>query len=186
MGLRGVGGGRDSLFVDAVAAEVVQLGAQQVARGGSGIRRRVELLAAESDCELARRLDRPDRPVEARVQPAGEQRCLGARPPDPDLLLADLRPAAGELDPPGSRPRPGDVARRILRRRFSFRPRPRRTARSKRTQPRRNSIVSPRRRNRRRLVGRPILAAAAFQAAVVDGLKQRSVHGAVFILTSDA
>ena len=76
----------------------------------AGSTRRRELLAAEPHAELARpaRSGRIARSSRACSQPA-QQRRLGRGPADADLLLADPRPAARELDPPVVRPRPGDV-----------------------------------------------------------------------------
>ena len=109
----GVDGGQHGLFVDAVAAEVVELGAQQVAR-----RQRVGSCGGASSSPPRRTPSSP-RARSARIarrsrdcEPAAQERRLGARAADADLLLADPGPAAGERHAPAHASAPTRCPRR--------------------------------------------------------------------------
>src|SRR5204863_1163670 len=90
-------------------AEGVQLGAQELARVELTGARRTDVLAAEANAQLGRRLDGADCAVESRVEPRPQERRFGARAADADLLLADRRPELRQLDAPLVGASPGDV-----------------------------------------------------------------------------
>ena len=98
-------------LVDAVAAELVELGGEQVARA-RGIPRRRDRLAVHPHRAHLRSVPTRQRDLapEARAQPARDELRIGPGPLDAQLLdRGDPRPQLGEPAPPRERSRVGDV-----------------------------------------------------------------------------
>src|SRR5262249_52901863 len=99
------------LFVHAVAGELVELGAEEVARRLVERPRLGKLLVREPHGDVRRfgEADGVERPREARAEPPAKQRRLGTRAGELDLLVADVGPVLRELEAPAFGPAPGDV-----------------------------------------------------------------------------